>query len=209
MIKGLQAGLYLLLAVLAAGAIVALATLEPKAAAALDAVKAIEVNTTRTEAELAGLLNVTRQVALDERKATAAQLAQVAAIGSSTNQLIRHADAVLDDVDLTITGAGVDEVRLAKLLDQTTASVAEITQRSSTVLANVAQASDPAPVVAALQNVVAATGSIRQTTADGAATMIAVRRGVEYEVAQLMRPVRKVRVVSEEAVRLLGRFLGY
>lgn len=209
MIKGLQAGLYLLLAVLVAGAIVALATLEPKAAAALDAVKAIEVNTTRTEAELAGLLNVTRQVALDERKATAAQLAQVAAIGSSTNQLIRHADAVLDDVDLTITGAGVDEVRIAKLLDQTTASVAELTQRSSTVLANVAQGSDPAPVVAALQNVVAATGSIRQTTADGAATMIAVRRGVEYEVAQLTRPVRKVRVVSEEAVRLLGRFLGY
>jgi hypothetical protein len=169
---------------------------------ALSDVHAIEVNTTRTEAELAGLLNSTRHIAETERAAAVQQ-------SKSIQELIGHADQVLQDVDHTVLAAGSDEAQLQQLLVQSTASINNITQDTHTVLVNAAATLDPAPIQASLANVVQSTEHINQATQDAAATMVDVRKGVEYELGELTKPVKKVKVVGEEAVRILGKFLGY
>lgn len=180
---------------------------------ALGSVQAIEINTVRLEAEASGLLNASRQVVLTERQASDAQIKQIGQIGAQTTALIKHADETLGDLDdaakQTLAGAAVDEQQLAGLLSQTTGSIQEATQRSNTLLDNAAQVLDATDTHAAMSNIVTATDNVQKATADAASAMATVRKGVEYEVAQLMKPVRKVKVAGEEAVRLLGRFLGY
>lgn len=209
LLNGVRIGFYCIAAVVLGAIGSSVTTLTPKVGKALDDVHAIELNTTRTEAELSGLLNVTRQVAIAERKASDAQVKQIAAIGAGTAELIKHADVVLTDVDLTITGAGVDEIRLAALLDQTTESVKSLTEHSSNVLDKAAQDLDAVDTTAAMANIVTATENVQHATADVASSMATVRKGIEFEVRTLMTPPRKIKWLAEESAHLLGRFFGF
>ena len=69
--------------------------LVPKLDATLISVQAIETNTTRTEAELSGLLNETRHIATDERAAQQDQLMMVKQLSTKVYMLVDDADAAV------------------------------------------------------------------------------------------------------------------
>ena len=58
----------------------------------------IETNTTRTEAELAGLLNTTRHIALSERDQEAKQFVAVQQLSTDAFQLVNDADAAVKNL---------------------------------------------------------------------------------------------------------------
>ena len=70
----------------------------PGVKAAIGSVQSIELNTTRTEAEMAGLLNTTRQIAISERAAQRQQLAQVQALAVQSALLLNDADRAVEQL---------------------------------------------------------------------------------------------------------------
>lgn len=70
-----------------------------KVDAAMVSIQAIETNTTRTEAELSGLLNTTRHIAIQERDAQEKQLYMIQVLATK-------AYSVLDDTDQTVKQVG-------------------------------------------------------------------------------------------------------
>jgi len=71
-------------------------------AVALASIQAIETNTTRTEAEMAGLLNASRHDMLTQAEKA---------------QLLRKANAILDDADTAVKGANDDLAKVGRDLD--------------------------------------------------------------------------------------------
>lgn len=78
----------------------------------LSSIQNIETNTTRTEAEMAGLLNTTRHIALEEQKAQQQQLQTV-------QELSTKAYALLDDADQTIKSVGEIPPTVAEAIKST------------------------------------------------------------------------------------------
>lgn len=71
----------------------------PQVNSTLSSIQAIETNTTRTEAELSGLLNTTRHIALAEQKSQDDQLQQIRLLSIKAGMMI-------DDADVTIKQIG-------------------------------------------------------------------------------------------------------
>lgn len=82
----------------------------------LSSIQSIETNTTRTEAELSGLLNTTRHIAIAEQKAQDDQLHTVQLLETKTYM-------VLDDTDLTVKQIGALAPILADSIQTTTQDV--------------------------------------------------------------------------------------
>jgi hypothetical protein len=60
-----------------------------------------------------------------------------------------------------------------------------------------------------LANAAQSMESIKDMTASGAHAIAKADEGVTYEVAQLEKPVKKIKVVLYESVGLLGKFFGF
>lgn len=211
---------YLFGCVLLGACLSAVMTLTPKAARALDSldaalvdVHAIETNTTRLEAEASGLLNTSRQVVLVERSAAAEQIKQIDLISKQTTALIEHADATVTDLDSavkqTLAGAATDEADVSTLLRQTATSLREVGDRTNMLLESATTAIDVDDAHKAMADVATSTQNLAAATGDAAAAMATVRHGVEVEVAQLTAPPRKLKWLTEEAARIVGKFFGY
>lgn len=82
------------------------------AQSALVSVHDIEMNTTRTESEMAGLLNTTRHIAVAEEKAQEKQLQTV-------QELSTKAYALLDDADQTVKSVGEIPPTVAEAIKET------------------------------------------------------------------------------------------
>lgn len=67
----------------------------------LNSMQAIELNTTRTEAEMAGLLNVVRHIALQEQKDQQTQLAQFQLLTAKSVTLLGDADTTVKQLGYT------------------------------------------------------------------------------------------------------------
>lgn len=67
----------------------------------LNSMQAIELNTTRTEAEMAGLLNVVRHIALQEQKDQHTQLAQFQLLTAKSVTLLGDADTTVKQLGYT------------------------------------------------------------------------------------------------------------
>lgn len=67
----------------------------------LNSMQAIELNTTRTEAEMAGLLNVVRHIALQEQKDQQTQLAQFQLLTAKSVMLLGDADTTVKQLGYT------------------------------------------------------------------------------------------------------------
>lgn len=214
--KGLQAALYVCL-ILTLGMISGGVWLvSQKLAHTLDSldsalveVKQMEVNTTRVEAELGGLTNVIRQVALDERKSSAAQLQQIATLGDRTTKLIEHADQTIVQADEAIKAFGNSGDQLTITLAGVSRAVNQTSIDTHALLVNATTAIDVDTTHQAMQNVATSTQNLVAATGDAAASMATVRHGVEVEVAQLTAPPRKLKWLAEEIARIAGRFFGY
>lgn len=94
---------------------------------ALVSVQAIEVNTTRTEAELSGLLNQTRHIAEDEHKAQTQQLAQI-------QQLNSRAIALLGDADTGVKQFTASMQSLGMIAPTVNSSVIRLTDESTKLM---------------------------------------------------------------------------
>lgn len=90
---------------------------------ALSNVQAIELNTTRTEAELSGLLNTTRHIAMQERQSQAEQL-------RAMQTLMVKGYMVLDDLDQTVKQVGAVAPVMAESIQDVSRDV-QLTLRSS------------------------------------------------------------------------------
>lgn len=90
---------------------------------ALSNVQAIELNTTRTEAELSGLLNTTRHIAMQERQSQAEQL-------RAMQTLMVKGYMVLDDLDQTVKQVGAVAPVVSESIQDVSRDV-QLTLRSS------------------------------------------------------------------------------
>lgn len=90
---------------------------------ALSNVQAIELNTTRTEAELSGLLNTTRHIAMQERQSQAEQL-------RAMQTLMVKGYMVLDDLDQTVKQVGAVAPVVSESIQDVSQDV-QLTLRSS------------------------------------------------------------------------------
>lgn len=86
--------------------------LTPATLTMMQNIQAIETNTTRTEAEMAGLLNTTRHIAIAEEKAQEQQI-------QSVQELTTKAYALLDDADQTVKGMGEISPAVAEAIKST------------------------------------------------------------------------------------------
>jgi hypothetical protein len=61
----------------------------------------------------------------------------------------------------------------------------------------------------AMDNFATSSNNLSAATAEGAASMKDVHAALDYEIAQLEKPVKKVKVVLEFLATIAGKFLGY
>lgn len=189
------------------------AALSSATQSALASVEAIEVNTTRTEAEVAGLADATRHVALAEQKAFAQQAADVHGVAEQARQVLSAAAVAISREDSNaaevLAGAADDEKKLAGLADTVTLSVAGITNQTTATLRAAAETVGGAQVRQSLDAVAATTHNAQTASVDLAATMSDARKAADYELKALTTPPSKLKWLAEEAVRLVGKFFGW
>lgn len=133
---------------------------------ALQSVQAIETNTTRTEAEMAGLLNTTRHIAIEEQKAQALQL-------QTLQELSTKAYALLDDADQTVKSVGEIPPTVAEAIKSTSEDI-HLTLYSSQRLMEAATDDLSSPSIKttmenmqdATKNTASATQNLADTTKD-------------------------------------------
>lgn len=191
--------------------IVAVAVVTPHVERALDAVASvgpaladvhsIEIDTQRTEAELAGLLNETRHIAMDERADQQAQLAQVADIG-------RRVDVLLDAADGAVTSIG----QIAPVVSSAVSGIAVDTHQtavSSQVMLSAATAdlADPA-LRQSEDNVAAASADLAATTKQAAASMTDVHAALDHEIKVIEAPVSKGKAALLFTASLMQHLFG-
>lgn len=153
--------------------------LVPKLDATLISVQAIETNTTRTEAELSGLLNETRHIATDERAAQQDQLMMVKQLSTKVYMLV-------DDADAAVKNLGEVAPNLTESIQYTTRDVHNTMVDSQELLqAATKQISDPS-IGKAIDNMDMATLHTANATANVDATTKDIRDYVHRETT----PVR-------------------
>jgi len=157
----------------------AMLVLVPHLDATLISVQGIETNTTRTEAELSGLLNETRHIAIDEHKAQQDQLMMVQQLSTKVYMLINDADAAVQNL-------GEVAPNLTDSIKFTTNDIHKTMVSSQELLqAATKQMSDPS-ISKALDNVDMASMHTANATANLDATTADIRDYVHRETA----PVR-------------------
>jgi ABC-type transporter Mla subunit MlaD len=102
---------------------------------------------------------------------------------------------------------------------QLRSSMAAVTGLSSTLetavvnlnqaTANVARLSADPGIPAAIADLASSSKNLASTTAEANGTMQDVHKAIDWEIAQLEKPVSKIKAAGEETVSLLGRFFGF
>jgi hypothetical protein len=208
-VSWIRAAFYLVLAACAIVLTVDAHRLMPKASAALDSMKAIETNTTRTEAEMSGLLNTARHMAMDEHVAETRQIARADALSARAETLLIDADVTMKHLDASAVQLGTIGVTandaIANIALDTHLTLGD-TQKA--LQAATADLSDPA-LKQSLAHIGEASENLAFATKEASGAMKDVHQATTYEVKQIMAPISKAKAISLFAVRLLGRFLGY
>jgi hypothetical protein len=202
-----RAAFYSILAVCAIRLTMDLHEFMPHAEAALAGVQAIEVNTTRTEAEMSGLLNTVRHIALDERAQANTQLAAARDLTSRGSRLLDDADAAVRHLDASAVELGTiapvtnEAIKgIAADAHETLGAGTETLKAASTDLADPALKDAIVQVDTSAQNAATA-------TSEAAGTMKSIHRGVDYEVAMIVKPASKVKTTVLVIASALGNFL--
>lgn len=166
---------------------------------ALDDVHNIELETQRTEAEMAGLLNQSRHAMLTE--------AQQKALVASTQR-------VLADSDTSVVKLGSAIDSLSQIAPAVTLSVDQMGADAhgllgaSTEAVNAARDDFTSPELKdALIQVDASAKNTAAVTGEAAGTMKKVHEGVDYEVALLEKPASKVKLIILTMASALGNFV--
>lgn len=188
--------------------------LRPQAEATLTDVR-------RTVVIVAGAATNVEQGARSWKKASEEQsryatdaLGSVKETTASIQTLVKRTDASLNDLVLPSLAASVKEQ--SQSLSETQAKLREsltgLTDSNKELQKDLVKISETfagPEVKESLQNTAEATKNTAVATKNLAETTQEVKVGVTYEVNELMKPVKKVKVVSYFIARLVGKFLGF
>jgi hypothetical protein len=212
----IRSAFYVVLASCTIALTVDLHRLAPKIGAALASVQAIETNTTRTEAEMSGLLNTARHVALDERAAEEKQLAAVDGLAARSAKLLDDADAAVGHlnasaVQLGTIGATTNDAIAgiaADAHDSLLSVNATLGAGQETLKAATADLADPS-LKAGIEQVGPAIANLAATSKETAGAAADIHQVTTYEAKQIMAPVSKIKAIALVATRFVGRFFGF
>ena len=159
---------------------------------ALKSVQAIETNTTRTEAELSGLLNTTRHIAIDERNAQDKQLETVQELSTKTYSLLDDADNMVKQVSNLVP-------ILADSIKNTTDD-ARVTMYSSQRLMEAATDDLSGP---AIKDTLASIQDSSKNTAEVTKNMIGVTDDIHTETSLLVGKTKDAMKPRNKAISVL------
>jgi hypothetical protein len=208
-VNWIRAAFFAVLAACAIAITIDVHRLMPKAAAALDSVQSIETNTTRTEAEMTGLLNTVRHVAMDYHAAETKQLANMEALSSRAETLLIDADRTMKHLDasalqLQVIGSTTNEA-VAKIAFDTHGT---LIATQETLQAATADLSDPT-LKQSLARIGEASANLAEATKQAAGAAADVHKVTTYEARQIMAPVSKAKAIALITVRLVGKVFWF
>lgn len=174
----------------------------------LIAVQAVEVNTTRTEAELAGLLNATRHIALDEQKAQQDQLAAVQQLAARSSRLVDDADVAVKEFGDSAQALGAIGPSVEAAVGGLQADSHDTLEASQDLLRQATADLADSSIHESLNNVDSATANVAQATATAAHAMQTVDDTVSAEAKIILAPASKVKRAALFAASILGHLLG-
>ena len=178
-----------------------------------------ELHDVLTKADSAA--TATAQAANEEKSQVKQSMRELNKTLAKANDLVGHADVVLVGPD--------GRSGLAKSLNDSIEESTTLQKTAAKDLDDSFKAIDPAlrdfttsaaalsvnipPIMSNLvdttKNAGVSSANLAATTGAAQLTMLDIQKGVRYELEELEKPVKKVKVVGEELVRLAGRFLGY
>lgn len=132
----------------------------------------------------------------------------------SANNLLTSTNNSLNSRLLPSLSQAIEEQNRALLktqgdLQASLGGIAQATAQTQRILADVdTQISNPA-IKESVDNLAVATQNASKATAEGAASMEKVHEAINYEVAELEKPVKKIKVIWDFTLRSIGKFFGY
>lgn len=140
-------------------------------------------------------------------KITSAALGNLNAAAKSLDSLISSTNISLNSSLLPALASAIEDQNTALLKNQAAVGAA-LTEATATLADAGKLVSDPA-LKASIDNLSDASKSTAVATSEAAASMTKVREGINYEVNELEKPVKKVKVVYDFVLQSLGKFFGY
>lgn len=158
-------------------------------------------------AQIAAVGKVTAQIEAKERNHEDEQQAYYAQIGTDSHDAFGRVDDLLTSADKTIKDIGSSVVansgdihsgmqHLGYLSDDTRGFVQAATEDAKQI----------GPVI---ENANQSTANLAVMTKEGAATFTDARKAADYELGELMKPVKKIKVAADLLVHFAGKFWGY
>jgi hypothetical protein len=142
-----------------------------------------------------------------QAKQSTLALQNLNAAAKSLDSLVTSTDKSLNSSLLPSLSAAISDQNAA--LQQTERNVdAAVTVATATLADADRQIANPR-IPEAVDNLADSSKSVAITTSEAAASMAKVHEAVNYEVNELEKPVKKIKVVWDFALRSLGKFFGY
>lgn len=124
-------------------------------------------------------------------------------------QATRQLDSDLRDLDALIADADTQVNTLGPQVGDEIVAVKPILKNATDATASLAKIAQDPDIPDSLRQLDASTRSLAKTTADASATVADVRTGVDYELHELMKPVRKIKVALQFVATIAGKFFGF
>lgn len=147
---------------------------------------------------------------------TSRELAKTVA---DAHDLLAHTDISLNgtkarpglipQLGLAIEAQSASALETQDTLRVSIADVSALSRELQASAANVAALSADPRVGQSLAELAASSKNLNATTAEAAGTMQDVHKAIDWEIAQLEKPVKPLKAAAEETVSLLGRFFGF
>jgi hypothetical protein len=126
----------------------------------------------------------------------------VHSVAASANSLILLTSKAIDHQDQSLLESQAD-------LQANLKAMLLATQTLQSTLSDVDKQVTSPDIQKTLDGVAASADNLAATTDQAVKTITAVRSGVEYEVAQIEKPVTKIKAIYLFILSSIGRFLGY
>jgi DNA anti-recombination protein RmuC len=149
-----------------------------------------------------------------QAKSASAAFGNLNASAKSMNSFIKSTNASVNSRLLPSLSKAIEDQNAATLktqeqLQSDLARIGEVTGQTQRMLADATAKIDDPALGEAIDNIRKTTENTAEATAEGAAAISKVRVAVDYEVDELMKPVRKAKVALLFIASIAGKFFGY
>ena len=164
----------------------------------------IIIGATATNLEKAS--RVWQQASQDQASVTSKAMSNVSAAAAAVTSLAFHTDSsinsnLIPSLTATVRDQNAQLVETQHELQKQLAGVGAVTASTQQMIVD-------ADVQIKNPDIAATFKSVAVTTDQAAKTMTKVQEGVTYEVNEIMKPVKKVKVALEFAATIIGKLLG-